>query len=88
MKNKIDDFGHSELERRKKVQHDLHATLLQLKKSLNEKEYEDAIFHNIEGANMLASLVVDDLALPREHEMLLVLKDNIANILRLQSRHQ
>lgn len=88
MSKRLEEFSARELLERRNIQEMLHAALLELKKALDRREYNTAIFYNITGARLLNILIDNSLALDDEADMLETLQSNITNILKLQNRLQ
>jgi hypothetical protein len=88
MKNSIEQFSHEEMQQRRSLQKELYAILSELRSALETKKYEDAIFLNLHGARTLDTMVERGLALEEEATMLYTLRQNVTNIMRLQSRMQ
>jgi hypothetical protein len=88
MHKRIEDFNTRELIERKAIQELLHSVLSALKSALDDQQYNDAVFLNVQGAKALRVMVERDLALPDEVEMLDTLRSNVHSILRLQHRLQ
>jgi hypothetical protein len=88
MHKRIEDFSMSELIARKSIQETLHAVVQELKVSLDEHRYNDAVFFNIQGSRALRIMVEKNLAIDEEVEMLDTLRSNVSNILKLQYRLQ
>jgi hypothetical protein len=88
MYKRLEEFTARELIERRNVQELLHTALLELKVSLDKREYNTALFFNITGARLLNILIDNHLALEDEADMLETLRSNVANILKLQNRLQ
>lgn len=88
MNKRLEEFTALELLERRNIQELLHTALLELKKALDKREYNTAIFYNITGARLLNILVNNHLALDDEADMLDTLQSNVTNILKLQNRLQ
>ncbi|MFY8001944.1 MAG: hypothetical protein ACOVSW_25355 [Candidatus Kapaibacteriota bacterium] len=88
MYKRLEEFTARELIERRNVQELLHTALLELKISLDKREYNTALFFNITGARLLNILIDNHLALEDEADMLETLRSNVANILKLQNRLQ
>jgi hypothetical protein len=88
MYKRLEEFTARELIERRTIQELLHTALLELKQSLDKREYNTAIFYNITGARLLNILIGNHLALEDEADMLETLRSNVTNILKLQNRLQ
>lgn len=88
MHRRIEDFSFQELVQRTALQEKIAAALHSLQDALDRKDYNDALFHNLDGHRMLADLVGRKLALEDEFNMLDVLRHTAGDILRLQQRLQ
>ncbi len=88
MKNSIEQFTAEEMKQRRVFQRELFSILSELRSALESKKYEDAIFLNLHGARTLYTMVDRGLALEEEGTMLSTLRNNVTNIMRLQSRLQ
>ncbi|MCS6808192.1 MAG: hypothetical protein RML40_06160 [Bacteroidota bacterium] len=88
MYKRLEEFTARELVERRTIQELLHTALLELKKALDIRAYNEALFLNITSARLLNILISNNLALEDEAEMLEVLRGNASNILKLQNRLQ
>jgi hypothetical protein len=88
MYKRLEEFSTRELVERRNLQELLHLTLLELKNSLDRRDYNIAIFLNTTGVRLLNIMVQQNLALQDEGEMIETLRSNVANILKLQNRLQ
>lgn len=88
MKNSIEQFTAEEMQKRRILQRELFGILSELRTALETKKYEEAIFLNLHGARTLDTMVERGLALEEESSMLTTLRQNVTNIMRLQSRTQ
>jgi hypothetical protein len=88
MYKRLEEFSTRELVERRNLQELLHIALLELKKALDRRDYNIAIFLNTTGVRLLNIMIDQNLALQDEGEMIETLRSNVANILKLQNRLQ
>jgi hypothetical protein len=88
MRKGLNEFSISELVQRRQLQELLHGQLTALRQSLDAREYDSAVYHNINGVRVMNVLISKELAIEDEIEMLEALRENVGGILRLQHRLQ
>lgn len=88
MYRRIEDFTFEELLERTTLQEHIAITLRALQDALDKKEYNRALFYNLQGHRMISVLVDRQLAIKDEYAMLTVLHNTAQDVLRLQHRLQ